>query len=88
MTSLSVSARLQSRPIAASMVYAIVGSFPLFLAGAYAVRLQDDLGLSTAQFGWVTSAYFAVSTLDRRARHRVRVRPPGRVLVLVTRQVS
>lgn len=45
------------------MTYAIVASFPLFLAGAYAVRLQDDLSMSKSQFGWAVAAYIARSAI-------------------------
>jgi MFS family permease len=69
---------LRQRPILSALVYAIVGSFPLFLAGAYAVRLQDDLMMSKSQFGWAASAYFITATIgslqlgrfvDRRGSH-------------------
>lgn len=69
---------LRDRPILSALVYAIVGSFPLFLAGAYAVRLQDDLAMSKSQFGFAASAYFITATIgslqlgrwvDRRGSH-------------------
>ena len=50
-------------PIFTSLLYAIVGSFPLFLAGAYAVRLQEDLGATKSQFGLAAAAYFATATV-------------------------
>lgn len=54
--------RRLAQPISAAVVYGMVGSFPLFLAGAYAVRLQDEFGISTSQFGWTVSAYFVTSS--------------------------
>lgn len=45
------------------MLYSVVASFPLFFAGGYAIRLQDDLGLSKARFGWAVSAYFISSAV-------------------------
>ncbi len=54
---------LQHRPLTASVLYSLVASFPVFFAGAYAVRLQDDLGLSTTRFGWAVSGYFISSAL-------------------------
>ncbi len=50
-------------PITTSVLIGIVGSFPLFLAGAYAVRLQEDLGATKSQFGWAAAAYFATATV-------------------------
>ena len=50
-------------PITTSLLFAIVGSFPLYLAGAYAVRLQEDLGATKSQFGLAAAAYFATATL-------------------------
>ncbi|MGI9597598.1 MAG: MFS transporter [Acidimicrobiales bacterium] len=45
------------------MLYSVVGSFPLFFAGGYAIRLQRDLGISKSQFGWAVSCYFITSTI-------------------------
>ena len=50
-------------PITTSVLFAIVGSYPLFLAGAYAVRIQEDLGASKSQFGWAAAAYFAAGSI-------------------------
>lgn len=54
---------LVRRPITTAVLYAVVGSFPLFLAGAYAVRLQEDLGATRSQFGYAAAAYFATAAL-------------------------
>lgn len=45
------------------MAYAIVASVPLFMAGAYVVRLQDDLDISKSQFGLAVAAYFLASSI-------------------------
>jgi len=50
-------------PVTTTVLFGIVASFPLFLAGAYAVRLQEHLGATKAQFGWAAAAYFAAGTL-------------------------
>ena len=54
---------LRNRPILTAVLFGMVGSFPLFLAGGYAVRLQADLDISKSQFGWAVSAYFATSAV-------------------------
>lgn len=54
---------MRSRPITTAVLFAIVGSFPLFLAGAYAVRIQEALGATKSQFGLAAAAYFATATI-------------------------
>ncbi len=50
-------------PIITSVLFAIVASYPLFLAAAYAVRIQEDLGASKSQWGWAAAAYFAAGAI-------------------------
>ena len=45
------------------MLYSVIASFPLFFAGGFAIRLQDDLGINKSQFGLAISAYFITSTI-------------------------
>lgn len=45
------------------MLYSVVASFPLFFAGGFAVRLQEDLSISKSQFGFSVSAYFITSAI-------------------------
>lgn len=54
---------LDERPLATAGVFAVVASFPLFFAGGFAVRLQDDLQISKSQFGLTISAYFITSAI-------------------------
>ena len=54
---------LDERPLATAGVFAVVASFPLFFAGGFAVRLQEDLGISKSQFGLTISAYFITSAV-------------------------
>lgn len=52
---------LSTRPLLTAVVYSVVASFPLFFAGGFAVRLQDDLSMSRSGFGLAISAYFIAS---------------------------
>jgi predicted MFS family arabinose efflux permease len=54
---------LGQRPLTTAVLYSVVASFPLFFAGGFAVRLQDDLGISKSQFGFAVSAYFVTSAI-------------------------
>lgn len=54
---------LGRRPLTAAVLYSVVGSFPLFFAGGYALRLQADLAISRSQFGLAVSAYFVTSAI-------------------------
>lgn len=51
------------RPLFTAVLYSVVSSFPLFFAGGFAVRLQDDLAISKSQFGFAVSAYFVTSAI-------------------------
>lgn len=50
-------------PITTAVLFTITGAFPLFLTGAYAVRLQDDLHFGSAELGYAVSAYFILGTI-------------------------
>ena len=54
---------LAERPLATAVLYSVVASFPLFFAGGFAVRLQQDLSMSKSQFGLSVSAYFITSAV-------------------------
>ena len=54
---------LAQRPLSTAVLYSVVASFPLFFAGGFAVRLQDDLSISKSQFGISVSAYFITSAV-------------------------
>ena len=54
---------LRQRPLTTAGLYSVVGSFPLFFAGGFAVRLQEDLGISKSQFGLTIAAYFITSAV-------------------------
>lgn len=54
---------LADKPLSVAVLYSVVASFPLFFAGGYAIRLQDDLDISKSSFGWAVSAYFVTSTI-------------------------
>ena len=43
------------------MLYSVIASFPLFFAGGFAIRLQEDLGINKSQFGLAVAAYFITS---------------------------
>lgn len=45
------------------MLYSVIASFPLFFAGGFAIRLQEDLGINKSQFGLAVAAYFITSTI-------------------------
>jgi len=49
--------------LSTAVLYSVVASFPLFFAGGFAIRLQDDLGIDKSQFGLAISAYFITSTI-------------------------
>ncbi len=50
-------------PIATAVLFTITGAFPLFLTGAYAVRLQDALDFGSAELGYAVSAYFILGAI-------------------------
>ncbi len=50
-------------PITTAVFFTVVGVSPLFLAGAYTVRLQEELGFGTSEFGYSVSAYFLVAAI-------------------------
>lgn len=54
---------LSGRPLSTAGLYSVVASFPLFFAGGFAVRLQDDLGITKSQFGLTIAAYFITSAV-------------------------
>ena len=54
---------LGQRPLTTAVLFSVVASFPLFFAGGFAVRLQDDLNISKSQFGLSVSAYFVTSAI-------------------------
>lgn len=54
---------LASRPITTSVLFTVVGAFPLFLVAAQSVRLQDELGFGTAQLGYAVSGFFVTAAL-------------------------
>ena len=54
---------LGERPLTTAVLFSVVSSFPLFFAGGFAVRLQDDLAISKSQFGFAVSAYFITSAI-------------------------
>jgi len=54
---------LGNRPLSTAVLYSVVSSFPLFFAGGFAVRLQEDLAISKSQFGFAVSAYFITSAI-------------------------
>ncbi len=54
---------LDERPLFTAGLFAVVASFPLFFAGGFAVRLQDDLGITKSEFGLTISAYFVTSAI-------------------------
>ena len=49
---------LKRFPISIAVAYTAISVFPSFLVGAYAVRLQDDLGFGTAELGYTGAALF------------------------------
>jgi MFS family permease len=51
------------RPAAVAMAVDTVGVLPIFLTGALAVQLRDDIGLSIDQLGVVFASYFAAAAL-------------------------
>lgn len=50
-------------PILTSVLFSVVASYPLFLASAYAVRIQEAFDVSKSQWGWAAAAYFAAGSL-------------------------
>ena len=54
---------LMPYPISTAVLFTITGAFPLFLTGAYAVRLQDDLDFGSAELGYAVSAYFILGAI-------------------------
>lgn len=57
------SSLLGQRPLSTAVLYSVVASFPLFFAGGFAVRLQEDLQISKSQFGLSVSAYFITAAI-------------------------
>src|SRR5918996_5659032 len=51
------------RPAAVAMAVDTVGVLPVFLTGALAVQLRDDIGLSVDLLGLVYASYFAAAAL-------------------------
>jgi len=51
------------RPAAVGMSVDAVGVLPVFLTGALAVQLRDDIGLSVETLGLVYASYFAAAAL-------------------------
>lgn len=56
---------------AAGVVAAMGSVLPIFLAGAVAVQLRDDLGLEPAQLGMAVGAFFGGAALSSRAAGRL-----------------
>jgi MFS family permease len=57
------SARAWIRPAAVGMSVDAVGVLPVFLTGALAVQLRDDIGLSIDSLGLVYASYFTTAAL-------------------------
>src|SRR5918999_386493 len=51
------------RPTAVAMAVDTVGVLPVFLTGALAVQLRDDIGLSVNSLGLVYASYFTAAAL-------------------------
>ena len=51
-------------PRATSIIYAVMGSLPVYLVGAHSERLQEELGFGTAGLAYATTGYFVASGLS------------------------
>lgn len=55
--------RREIAPLAGAAAVATVGVLPLFLTGALAVQIKDDLGFSASGLGLATAAFFGTGAL-------------------------
>lgn len=57
---------LERRPMVTAIVFTVLGVLPLYLTAALSVRLKQDLGFSTSQYGLVIAAFYLVSSIASR----------------------
>ncbi|MGI9585189.1 MAG: MFS transporter, partial [Acidimicrobiia bacterium] len=50
-------------PTTTAVLFMVVGALPLFLAGAYAVRFQEEFGFGSAEFGYAVASFFVLGAI-------------------------